>query len=192
MTLETRALVGSLESRSSDDGARVGGLGITYNSATEIGDSFKEVFAPGAFSGSIASDVLAFFGHDRNRVLGRTTAGTLRLSEDERGVSYEIDLPDTSDGRDLAVSVGRGDIRGTSFGFRAIKETWDDTTEPPTRTIHKAELREISPTAQPAYGDTTIALRSLDAARKERRSHNFSHAARRLRMKVSLDLKGRE
>ncbi|MFC5370924.1 HK97 family phage prohead protease [Brevundimonas faecalis] len=192
MTLETRTNNQTLETRDDDGKSVVVGLGVSYGGTAEIGDSFREVFAPGAFARSINEDVLALFGHDRNRVLGRTTAGTLRLREDARGVHYEIDLPDTTDGRDLAVSVARGDIRGTSFGFRAVRETWDDTANPPVRTIHEAVLREISPTADPAYEDTTIAMRSLDAARKERRSSNYNHAARRLRMKISLDLKGRE
>lgn len=192
MTLETRTLSQRVEARASADGQIVAGIGIAYGETTDIGDSFREVFAPGAFRNALNNDILALFGHDRNRVLGRTSAGTLRLREDQQGVHYEIDLPDTSDGRDLAVSVGRGDIAGTSFGFRAVRETWDDTANPPMRTIHEAVLREISPTADPAYGDTTIALRSLDTARKEKRSHNFDQAARRLRMKISLDLKGRE
>lgn len=192
MTLETRTLSQKVEARTTADGQLVGGVGISYGETAGIGDSFREVFAPGAFRNALNADILALFGHDRNRVLGRTTAGTLRLREDQQGVHYEIDLPDTTDGRDLAVSVGRGDITGTSFGFRAVRETWDDTVEPPLRTIHEALLSEISPTADPAYGDTSIALRSLDAARKERRASNFSHAARRLRMKISLDLKGRE
>lgn len=192
MTLETRTISQTLEARESDDGRVVAGLGVPYGETTEVGNSFREVFAPGAFRAALSSDVMALFGHDRNRILGRTAAGTLRLREDAAGVHYEIDVPDTSDGRDLAVSVARGDIRGTSFGFRAVRETWDDTVDPPLRTIHEAQLREISPTSDPAYGDTTIALRSLDAARKERRASNFNHAARRLRMKVSLDLRGRE
>lgn len=192
-TDETRALAQPLELRETDGGGKIAaGFAVVYGSGTEIGDSFREVFEAGAFAKAITGDVRALFGHDRNRVLGRTVAGTLRLTEEPAGVRYEIDLPDTSDGRDMAISVARGDIRGTSFGFRSVRETWDDTTEPPTRTIHEAEMFEISPTAFPAYGDTSIALRSLDAARKERRAHNFSHAARRLRMRISLDLKGRE
>lgn len=192
-TDETRALAQPLELRETETGGKIaGGYAVVYGSGTEIGDSFREVFETGAFAKAIMGDVRALFGHDRNRVLGRTVAGTLRLTEEPAGVRYEIDLPETSDGRDMAISVARGDIRGTSFGFRSVRETWDDTTEPPTRTIHEAEMFEISPTAFPAYGDTSIALRSLDAARKERRAHNFSHAARRLRMKISLDLKGRE
>jgi uncharacterized protein len=175
MSIETRTLAAPLEARAVEGAQRVAGLAISYGGEAEIGDAFREVFAPGAFRGSLGDDILALFGHDRNRVLGRTTAGTLRLREDERGVHFEIDLPDTTDGRDLAVSVARGDIRGTSFGFRAQRETWDDTTTPPTRTIHEAILREISPTADPAYGDTTIAMRSLDKAREAERKAQAEH-----------------
>jgi HK97 family phage prohead protease len=192
MTLERRALTRPLEMRAAtaEDAARkVGGYAVVYNSVTVIGDMFQEMFAPGAFTDAIREDVVALFGHDRNRVLGRTAAGTLRLSEDATGVAYEVDLPDTTDGRDLGVSVERGDIRGTSFGFRSVKETWDETTEPPTRTILKAEMSEISPTAFPAYDDTSIALRSLDETRKEQKRKNFNAAAHRLRMKTNLELK---
>lgn len=189
MTLERRALTRPLELRAVDNGKKVGGYAVVYNSVTVIADFFQEVFAPGAFAEAVAGDVVALFGHDRNRVLGRTVAGTLRLSEDLTGVAYEVDLPDTTDGRDLGVSVDRGDIRGTSFGFRSTKETWDDSTEPPTRTIHKAEMFEISPTAFPAYGDTTIAMRSLDECRKEQKRKNFSAAQKRVAMKANLELR---
>lgn len=191
MTLERRALTRPLEMRAAADDAlrKVAGYAVVYNSATDIGDMFREVFAPGAFTDAITGDVVALFGHDRNRVLGRTIAGTLRLSEDANGIAFEVDLPDTSDGRDLGVSVERGDIRGTSFGFQSIKETWDESTEPPTRTIQKAAMFEISPTAFPAYDDTSIAMRSFDEARKEQRRKNFNAAAHRLRMKTDLELK---
>lgn len=185
MTLETRALTSPLEARAADGVKRVGGLAISYGGDADIGGSFRELFAPGAFTKALEADVMALFGHDRNRILGRTSAGTLRLTEDQRGVHFEIDLPDTSDGRDLAVSVERGDIRGTSFGFIAQRETWDDTTEPPTRTIHEAMLREISPTSDPAYGDTTIAMRSLDAAREADRKAKADHNRQRAEARIA-------
>lgn len=191
MSLEQRTLTQPLALREGGENKRVGGYAVVYGGTADIGGAFREVFAPGAFAEAIRGDVVALFGHDHNRVLGRTSSGTLRLSEDATGIAFEIDLPDTSDGRDLGLLVGRGDIAGTSFGFVSVKETWDETTEPPTRTIHKAQMREISPTAFPAYGDTSIALRSLDEARKERRAHNHNAAATRLRMKGDLDLRVR-
>lgn len=191
MTLETRTLSKPLELRA-DDGKKLGGIAIVYNSETQIGDYFRERIMPGAFAKSLLGDVRALYNHDSNAVLGRTKAKTLRLQDSANALSFELDLPDTQAGRDLAVSVQRGDITGSSFGFRVTKQEWDETGPLPLRSVIEAELYEISPCGDPAYEDTTLALRSLDEARKEKRQHNFSAAATRLRMKADLDLRGRE
>ena len=54
----------------------------------------------------------ALFNHERGALLGRTCSGTLRLSEDGTGLRYEIDLPDTTVGRDVAALLERGDLTG--------------------------------------------------------------------------------
>lgn len=160
------------------------GYAALFNSETDIGGYFREVIAPGAFTATLKdSDVRALIDHDSGRVIGRSSAGTLRLSEDDTGLAVEIDLPDTTDGRDLAVLMERGDISGMSFGFRVTKEEWDETVEPPQRTIMAAELFEVSAVAFPAYEDTTIALRSLEVAKEEARKraeHNRQRAEARI------------
>ena len=191
MTLETRTLTRQLEVRAADSGRKIGGYAALFNSQTVIGEDYREIIAPGAFSEAVGGDVRALIDHDSGRVIGRTTAGTLRMVEDATGLAVEIDLPDTSDGRDLAVLIERGDISGMSFGFNVTKQSWDETGDIPTRTIEKVSLHEVSVVAWPAYPDTSIGLRSLDDARKARRSHNFSAAATRLRMKASLDIRSR-
>jgi HK97 family phage prohead protease len=90
------------------------------------------------------------------------------MSVDSRGLKVEIDIPDTADGRDLWVLVERGDISGMSFGFRVTKQSWDETGEVPVRTILEVELYEVSAVAFPAYDDTTLAMRSLDASAPRR------------------------
>jgi hypothetical protein len=80
-----------------------------------------------------ASDVRALVDHDTGRVIGRTSAKTLRLSEDDTGLRAEIDLPDTTDGRDLAVCWSaatsvRHELRLPS----SRKDTWDETGDMPT------------------------------------------------------------
>ena len=84
-------------------------------------------------------------------------------------MAVEIDLPDTTDGRDLAVSLERGDISGMSFGFRVTKDTWDETGDMPMRTIQAVDLFEVSAVAFPAYDDTSLALRSLENAKEARK-----------------------
>ncbi|MCK1541437.1 HK97 family phage prohead protease [Bradyrhizobium sp. 179] len=193
MSLERRATTSPPEVRASDAGGKVAkGYAALFNNRTDIGDFFTETIAPGAFAETLKkSDIRALIDHDSGRVIGRSSAGTLRLKEDEKGLAVEIDLPDTTDGRDLAVQLERGDISGMSFGFRVTHDEWDESGKVPARTIHKVELFEVSAVAFPAYDDTTIALRSLDDARKEQKRKNFNAAAHRLRMKTTLDLRSR-
>lgn len=169
MTIERRAHVAPPEVRAEGAGKVAKGYAALFNSEADIGGCFREIIAAGAFSETLKnSDIRALVDHDSGRVIGRSSAGTLRLKEDDKGLSVEIDLPDTTDGRDLAVSMERGDITGMSFGFIVRHDEWDETSDPPTRTIHKVDLREVSAVAFPAYGDTEIALRSLEEARRER------------------------
>lgn len=181
---EKRALTDGLELRmAATDGEQrtAQGYAVLFNSAANIYDLWVEEFAPGAFAKSLEDrDVIALHSHDVARVVGRMNAGTLTLREDAKGLAFENPLPDTTDGRDLAVQIERGDIAGMSFGFRAVKQSWDDTVTPPKRTITEAELYEITYSAMPAYEDSEVGLRSLEAARAEHRAHNRAGAASRI------------
>jgi HK97 family phage prohead protease len=166
MEREIRALKRQIEVRAAgDSGRKIGGYAAVFNTETDIGGYFREKIAPGAFASAIKSDVRALIDHDSGRVIGRTTAGTLRMVEDETGLSVEIDLPDTTDGRDLATLIERGDISGMSFGFMVTKQSWDETGDTPLRTIEAVDLFEVSVVAFPAYDDTSIGMRSLEMAR---------------------------
>lgn len=191
MPKEIRASAQPLASE--NDGKTVAGYAAVFNSPTTIGDMFTEVILPGAFAKSLASnrDVLALYSHELERLLGRESAGTLRLKEDDKGLAIEIDLPDTSDGRDVGVLIERGDLKGMSFSFSAEKQEWDETVTPPKRTVIEAVLYEVTVTADPAYVDTEIGMRSLEEARADRRKKNFANAARRLAMKATVDLRAR-
>lgn len=183
-TRETRANPAKLEVRAAaaDTGARtVSGYAAIFNSEADIGGYWREKIAPGAFARSLrSSDVIALHSHDTGRVVGRLKAGTLTLREDEKGLAFDNELPDTTDGRDLSVQIDRGDIGGMSFGFVATKQEWDESVDPPLRTILEVELFEITYTAFPAYPDTSIGLRSLEGLRQERGQHNRSAAAHRI------------
>ena len=130
---------------------------------------FKEKIAPGAFTATIKDDdIRALWNHDNSVVLGRNTAGTLRLSEDKDGLAIEIDVPDTQAGRDAVVTIERGDVSEMSFGFRAEEESWVDQDDPdktPIRTLEKVKLLDVAPVTYPAYPDTDVAVRSLESAR---------------------------
>lgn len=187
--LEKRGGHLGVETRASDDKRTLSGYAAVFNSDTAIGDYFVERIAPGAFSATIGGDVRALVDHDWGRIIGRTKSGTLRLAEDARGLKAEIDIPNTSDGNDLWELVERGDISGMSFGFRVTKQSWDETGDTPIRTIEAVELFEVSAVAFPAYDDTSIGKRDLEAARAEAsksksdedsRKQNAIAAARRI------------
>lgn len=139
-------------------GRRIEGYAATFGALADLG-AFRETIAPGAFRNALAGDVLALMDHDPGKVLGRTRSGTLRLTEDSKGLAFSLDLPDTQAGRDLRALAERGDLGGMSFGFTVPEggESWNGET----RTLRAINLKEISIVqAWPAYPDTEIALRS--------------------------------
>lgn len=165
LPVERRAAV--TEVRAS--GRRLVGYAATFGAEAQIG-RVRESIAPGAFAGSLSGDVLALLDHDPGKVLGRTRSGSLRLSEDSRGLAFDLDLPDTQAGRDVLALAERGDLGGMSFGF--VVPAGGDTWAGERRTLNRVDLREISVvSAWPAYPDTTIALRAMtQLAERERRA----------------------
>lgn len=163
MNIERRTNVGTVEFRAEDGVLRAGGYAAKFNTLSQNLGGFVERIAPGAFAKTLQeADVRALFNHDPNFVLGRNRSGTLRMEEDDTGLAYEIDLPDTALGRDLAVSLERGDISGSSFGFRSIEDEWSETDDGfPLRTLKVNALRDVGPVTFPAYVDATSSLRSL-------------------------------
>ena len=125
---------------------------------------FREKIAKGAFEETLKSDidVKALWNHNRDIVLGATKSGTLKLSEDKKGLKFSLELPDTQAGRDAYISVNRGDVDGMSFGFNTLDHSWNEVdSENIIRTLNQVELHEISITPFPAYKDTSVQSRSI-------------------------------
>lgn len=147
---------------------KIVGYGARFNEATVIGKgrpwAFREKIAAGAFSEALkTSDCRALFNHDSNHVLGRQSAGTLNVFEDEAGLRYEITPPDTQDARDLMTKMERGDIRESSFSFNLDDDgdEWDDEATPPMRTIRKVSaLFDVGPVTFAAYPTASAGVRS--------------------------------
>lgn len=143
------------------------GYGAVFNTLSENLGGFREIIAPGAFDGRLEDDVRALFNHDRNIVLGRIAANTLKLSVDSEGLRYEITPPDTQAARDLIVSMDRGDIDQSSFGFYVDEDSWDEDEDGRVvRTVKKLKrLFDVSPVTFPAYPDAPSSARDLEAAK---------------------------
>jgi len=98
-------------------GRKLEGYAATFGTPAKIQD-FNEVIMPGAFRSSLdGRDILALVDHDPTKILARTKSGTLRLSEDSKGLAFELSVPDTQPGRDVLALAERGDLGGMSFGF---------------------------------------------------------------------------
>ena len=158
INLERRADF-SGEVRAASNQRKLTGYAAIFDQEARIGNFF-EVIRPGAFRDSLSSrDILALFDHDPGKLLARTKSGTLRLSEDSKGLEYEILLPDTQTGRDALALAERGDLGGMSFGFTVSKdgERWNQNR----RELLSVMLHEISVVSSwPAYEGTSVQPRS--------------------------------
>lgn len=164
---EIRVLTQPIEVRAEDDKpVKISGYAAVYS--RESGDlGFIEVIEPGAFEGADTTDIRALINHDEGKILGRTSAGTLTVNIDEVGLRYELELPNTTYGRDLAESMKRGDITQSSFAFSDVDDTWEERDGKWFRSITKIRmLYDVSPVTYPAYNDTTVALRGMNAAKE--------------------------
>lgn len=181
MNREIRAGIPA-EIRADATGIKVEGYAAVFGQETDIGGMFREVIEKGAFSDAIGRDDVVFLINHEGLPLARTRSGTLKLSEDDRGLKIETTLdPEDPDVKSIAGKMKRGDLDKMSFAFSPEVQEWDESGDMPLRTISKASLFDVSVVTFPAYEGTEIALRSLAASRPTETAEEF-----RLRMKRKL------
>lgn len=178
MDIEHRTLARELRAADPVADGSIGvlaGYAAVFNSRSENLGGFFEEILPGAFDAVLDNDVRALIDHDSGRVLGRSVAGTLRISTDAVGLRYEVDLPDTQEARDLLVLVKRGDVRESSFGFTIARrgDEWAENEDGQIiRSIVKVQrLYDVSPVAFPAYPAASVAMRGLIQRARETDKH---------------------
>lgn len=173
--LEVRTLPGveRLEARAATAAAGpvIEGYGSVSGVRTTIDgwwDSWDEECAPGCWAKTIAEgDIRSMFNHDVNWLLGRTASGSLRLSEDDVGLLYSVDInADDVNAMSVHAKVARQDVSGSSVWFRVIRQEWtaateDNGLERDLRRILEAMLFETGPVTFPAFVTTTSNARSL-------------------------------
>jgi uncharacterized protein len=182
--MEKRFLATEVRAKKNGDKRTITGYAARYNVLSSDLGGFRERIASGAFTRILATnpDVVCLFNHSDNAILGRTTAGTLRLSEDSRGLTFECDLPNTQVGLDTYESVQRGDLSGCSFAFivddnrmceykeeeideedaDGIRGKFKRAIKAVIRTIKDfASLIDVSVVTHPAYPQTSVDARHL-------------------------------
>ena len=166
--MERRIYMGG-ECRFDDEAGELVGHAAVFHREGDPGTEFElmgpgvmERVAPGAFDRALSEgdDVRALFNHDANIVLGRAVAGTMTLDVTDIGLRYRIQF----DGEDpdhvrIRRKVERGDITGSSFGFRVNKETWETRAGVEYRWLEDVHLYDVGPVTFPAYKATDVAAR---------------------------------
>ena len=150
----------------SDKKLTIGGYAAKFDRTSRNLGGFREKIDPKAFHNSRGDGwpgVVARYNHDDNMLLGTIGGGTLRLSVDEVGLEYSVDVPQARS--DVYELVSRGDVRQSSFAFIALEDDWNtDDSGFPMRTLVKARLMDVAPVNTPAYEDTSVGARSIDSA----------------------------
>ena len=177
------------EVRADGETIKVSGYAAVFNRETDIGGSYREVIASGAFTDAIGRDDVVFVINHEGLPLARTRSGTLTLREDDKGLYMETELdPTDPDVMSIIPKMKRGDLDKMSFAFLPSVQEWDESGDIPIRTIREAALFDVSIVTNPAYEGTDIGLRSLEehrSANEKIKQGGVSNAAR-MRMKLSL------
>lgn len=160
--MQTRTAQTEWQVREDTENPTIEGYFAVFNSNYEMGFDMSESIAPGAFTNSISGDIRALINHDTTLVLGRTTAHTLEVRQDERGLWGKISInPKDTDAMNLYERVKRGDVTQCSFGFEIVSEETDFRDDGSIHwTITEARVHEVSVCTFPAYEDTGVKARA--------------------------------
>lgn len=165
--MERRFIRGSELRVGDEEGVRfIRGYAAVFDAMSQPLGGFREIIRRGAFKKTLRDgDVVALHNHDSNLLLARKSARTLTVWEDEKGLAYKINPPDTTYARDLMVSIDRGDTIHSSFAFRVVpgKDKWSHPAgeELPVRELLQVELFDVSPVTNPAYHQTEVHVRAV-------------------------------
>lgn len=165
--IERRFVTTEVRATGDESNPVIEGDAAVFNTETQIGGMFRETIRPGAFTRVLSEnpDVIAAYNHDWNIVLGRTSAGTLTLTENLRGLHYETKInPKDTEAMNVYQKVKRGDIPQASFAFTVRSEAW---TKPQTKgelalreVIEVERLFDVGPVAFGAYPQASASARS--------------------------------
>lgn len=162
---EKRVFTTEVRAAAGEDGmVRMTGYAAMFDREAD-GLPFREVIKRGAFAASLerGDDVFLLVNHDTDQLpLGRRSAGTLMLEEDEMGLRVDALLdPANPRAAELASALERGDVDKMSFAFR-VAEDGSHRRDDGVRELRALDLFEVSVVTWPAYSSTTVGVRSAD------------------------------
>lgn len=178
---QTRTFNCSFETRAENDNIFIEGYFARFDDQYELAPDLIETIAAGAFSEAIVKDdIRALINHDTTLVLGRNTAGTLTLREDDVGLYGSILInPNDQDALNIYARVQRGDVSQCSFGFDILDEEEIRTPKGMHWIINNVKMYEVSVCTFPAYKATEVNARSeifADVQKRETEAFNSAKA----------------
>jgi len=181
---QLRTAATEFQTREDGDALTIEGYFAVFNSNYDLGMGMSESIAPGAFTDTLADDIRALVNHDTTLVLGRTSAHTLEVRQDEHGLWGRIQInPNDQDAMNLYARVKRGDVSQCSIGFDILDEETEYRGEDVHWTIKAVKLYEVTCCTFPAYEETAIAARSADKAELQKRATEAWKAEMKKRIK---------
>ena len=154
--------VAPIELREGSDTLTLEGYASVFDTPYEVG-GFQETVKRGAFSKTLQERSIAtklLINHE-GLPLASAKSGTLQLSEDDRGLMVRAELdPSDPDVQSLVPKMRRGDLDEMSFGFRTIKDSWNEDMS--QRSLEEVRLYDVSVVTYPANPATSVVLRKLD------------------------------
>ncbi len=184
-----------VELRSGEDGRkRLIGYAALPNKRSENLGGFVEEIAPGAFAKVLNDDVRALWNHDPNFVFGRTTADTLKITEDGFGLRTEALPPDVQWANDFIVSIERGDVTQMSFAFEVEEDEWSELEDGLwlRRIILVRRLYDVSYVTFPAYPQTSVTVRDYVESLRARGSTTDNNDGLLGEVRAHLELRRRQ
>src|SRR5271154_3506952 len=113
--IQRRTVAAELRASEGGPDFLIEGYAATFNKVSQDLGGFREVIKAGAFARTIAAgtDIVCLANHSPlTGILGRCSAGTLKVSEDSKGLRYSCQLDKNQQShRDLWSSIKRGDLR---------------------------------------------------------------------------------
>lgn len=181
---QLRTAMTEFTTREDGEAPSIEGYFAVFNSDYDLGMGMSESIAPGAFTNTLADDIRALVNHDTTLVLGRTSAHTLEVRQDERGLWGKIQInPKDQDAMNLYARVKRGDVSQCSIGFDILDEETEYRGNDVHWTIKDVKLYEVTCCTFPAYQETAISARSADREELEKRKAEAWRESMKKRLK---------
>jgi hypothetical protein len=167
----------------------VQGYALKFNKKTQIGNNkwgFIEKIARTALDKADLSDVVFNFNHNMSNLLAGVRNKSLELVVDDVGLNIIARIVDTAFGRDIFTLIKNGLVCRMSWNASILGSEWLNADEKAGRKLDERTITEfgkfldVSAVTFPAYEDTPISARCLDAEMEQRKKQIYERQISRM------------